>query len=164
MNIKAENFRDPRGEYMRVCPYCHESFIATHMNRFYCPEKNGIKNFCKNRHKRLVDELRKCGLEMERPERPPLKLLFEPSVKNFRNIDEAIQDTVLNRKIKILEKVLGGLESEIISWEELQKLGFTLDEFDEMVKNEYGTRSPQYKNIQLVWLEENKVEIRKLKK
>ena len=163
MNIKIENFQDPRGEYLRVCPYCHESFIATHMNRFYCPEKNGIKNFCKNRHKRLVKELKKCGIALERPERPPLKLLFEPSEKNFRNIDEVIKDTLLDRKIKILENVLRESDVEVISWKELQKLGFTLDEYDEITQNEYGTRSPKYNNIQLVWLEENKIEIRKLK-
>ena len=161
--MKIENFQDPRGEYIRVCPYCYENFIATHMNRFYCPEKNGIKNFCKNRHKRLVKELKKCEIALERPERPPLKLSYNPSVKSFRNIDEAIQDTVLNRKINILEQVLNDSESRIISWDQLQRLGFTLDEFDEIIENEYGTRSPKYKKIQLVWLEENKIEIRKLK-
>jgi len=162
MNIKTENFQDPRGEYSRVCPYCLQTFIATHMNRFYCPEKNGTKNFCKNRQKRLVDELRKCGIELERPERPPLKLFIEPSLKNFRNIDEEIQDILLNRKIKILEKVLGELDSEIISWKGLQNLGFTFDEYDIIIENDYGTRSPVYKNIQLIWLEENKVKIIKL--
>lgn len=161
--MKTENFQDPRGEYIRVCPYCHETFIATHMNRFYCPEKNGKKDFCKARFKRLVKELKEVGIEIERPKRPPLKLLFEPSEKTFRNIDEAIQDTVLNRKINILEQFLNDSDSRIISWDELQSLGFTLDEFDEIIENEYGTRSPKYKKIQLVWLEENKIEIRKLK-
>lgn len=161
--MKTENFQDPRGEYIRVCPYCYEDFIATHMNRLYCPYKNGIKDFCKNRHKRLVEELKKCGVELERPDRPPLKLMFEPSAKNSRNIDEVIQDTLLNRKIKILEQVLKDSESRIISWTKLQKLGFTLDEYDEISENEYGTRSPQYKNIQLIWLEEDKIEIKKLK-
>jgi hypothetical protein len=51
MNINTEIFQDPHGEYLRVCLYCHESFIAKHMNRFYCSEKNGIKNFCRNRYK-----------------------------------------------------------------------------------------------------------------
>jgi hypothetical protein len=161
--MKTENFQDPRGEYIRVCPYCHETFIALHMNRFYCPEKNGIKDFCKARFKRLVKELKEVGIEIERPKRPPLKLLFEPSEKNFRNIDKAIKETLLDRKIKILENVLRESDAEVISWKELQKLGFTLDEYDEITENEYGTKSPLYKNIQLVWLEENKVEIRKLK-
>jgi ribosomal protein S27AE len=84
-----ENFQDPRGEYKRICPYCLEPFIATHMNRFYCPEKNGVKNFCKHRQKRLVGELKESGIEIDRPERPPLKLLYEPSEKDFRNIDES---------------------------------------------------------------------------
>jgi hypothetical protein len=45
---------DPRGEYIRECPYCHEVFTAQHMNRQYCPEQNGIIDFCKNRYKRLA--------------------------------------------------------------------------------------------------------------
>jgi hypothetical protein len=45
---------DPRGEYMRECPYCKLQFTASHMNRDYCPSKNGKKDWCKNRYKRLV--------------------------------------------------------------------------------------------------------------
>jgi hypothetical protein len=44
---------DPRGEYHRICPFCFGEFIADHMNREFCPEKNGTKNWCKNRFKRL---------------------------------------------------------------------------------------------------------------
>jgi hypothetical protein len=58
--------------------------------------------------------------------------------------------------------VLGELDSEIISWKGLQNLGFTIDEYDIIIENDYGTRSPVYKNIQLIWLEENKVKIIKL--
>jgi hypothetical protein len=45
---------DPRGEYVRICPYCEEEFIANHMLREYCPEKNGKKDYCKNRYKRIL--------------------------------------------------------------------------------------------------------------
>lgn len=159
----SENFKDPRGEYKRICPYCLEPFIATHMNRFYCPEKNGIKNFCKHRQKRLIKEFKESGIELERPKRPPLKLLFEPSEKDFRNIDEGIKETLLNRKIKILEKVLGESVSKEIAWDELEKLGFTLDSSDEITLNEFGTQSPTYGKFQLIRHEGNIMKIKKLK-
>jgi hypothetical protein len=54
MNIKTENFQDPRGEYSRVCPYCLQTFIATHMNRFYCPEKMAQKISAKTDRKDLL--------------------------------------------------------------------------------------------------------------
>lgn len=161
--MHSDNFKDPRGEYKRICPYCLEPFTATHMNRFYCPEKNGIKNFCKHRQKRLLKELKEDGIEIERPKRPPLKLLVEPSEKDFRNIDESIKETLLNRKIKILEKVLGELDSKDITWNELENLGFTLDSIDEITLNEFGTQSPTYGKIQLIRLSENKIRVTKLK-
>jgi hypothetical protein len=45
---------DPRGEYYRVCPYCKDEFIAKHLSRKYCKEKNGKNDWCKNRYKRIV--------------------------------------------------------------------------------------------------------------
>ena len=162
--MSTENFQDPRGEYKRVCPYCHETFTVTHMNRFYCPEKNGKKDFCKNRFKRLVKEMKELGIEIDRPKRPPLKLLFEPSEKDFRNIDDGIKETLLNRKIKILEKILGSSDSKDIAWTELENLGFTVDSYDEFTINEHGTRSPTYGAFQLIWISENEIIIKKLKK
>ena len=161
--MSIENFKDPRGEYKRICPYCLEPFIATHMNRFYCPEKNGVKNFCKHRQKRLVNELKESGIEIDRPERPPLKLLYEPSEKDFRNIDEGIKETLLNRKIRILEKVLGESDSKDIAWDELENLGFTLDTTDEFTLNDFGSQSPTYGKIQLIRHEGNIMKIKKLK-
>jgi hypothetical protein len=45
---------DPRGEYKRTCPYCDKEFTANHMNREFCPEKNGMIDYCKNRYKRIA--------------------------------------------------------------------------------------------------------------
>jgi hypothetical protein len=120
----SENFKDPRGEYNRICPYCLEPFTATHMNRFYCPEKNGIKNFCKHRQKRLIKELKEDGIEIDRPKRPPLKLLYEPSEKDFRNIDEGIKETLLSRNIKLLNELLDGEKRKIVNLEQLENIGF----------------------------------------
>jgi hypothetical protein len=162
--MSIENFQDPRGEYKRVCPYCLEHFTVTHMNRYYCPEKNSKKDFCKSRFKRLVKELKESGIEIDRPKRPPLKLFLESVEKNFRNIDEGIKKALLNRKIKILEKVLGESDSKNITWDKLENLGFTLDSYDKFTINEYGTRSPTFDFIQLIWLDENELIIKKLKK
>jgi ribosomal protein S27AE len=45
---------DPRAEYKRTCPYCEKEFTANHMNREFCPEKNGMIDYCKNRYKRIA--------------------------------------------------------------------------------------------------------------
>lgn len=55
--MMESEYEDPRGEYLRICPYCDDEFVADHMNREFCPEKNGIKNWCKNRFKRISKEL-----------------------------------------------------------------------------------------------------------
>jgi ribosomal protein S27AE len=157
--MHSENFKDPRCEYKRICPYCLEPFTAMHMNRFYCPEKNGIKNFCKHRQKRLIKALKESGIELERPNRPPLKFLFEPSVKDSRNIDEGIKETLLSRNIKLLYELLDGAKKKIVNQEQLENIGFEFESFEKMETNLYGTKSPIYGEIKLTWLSDGKVEI-----
>jgi hypothetical protein len=96
----TNNF-DPRGEYTRVCPYCRESFVADHLNRFYCPDKNGRKNFCKNRQKRINDNLRKSGSVLIAHENNPIKVFIEePEIKE-RNIDQLIISAQKSKNISI---------------------------------------------------------------
>jgi hypothetical protein len=66
---------DPRGEYKRTCPYCDEEFTAQHMNREYCPEKNGIIDYCKNRYKRLakLEKEEQARMELEEATDTPLE-------------------------------------------------------------------------------------------
>jgi hypothetical protein len=40
---------DPR--FFRICPYCKNSFYATHLLQKYCYSKYGKKNYCKNKMK-----------------------------------------------------------------------------------------------------------------
>lgn len=162
--MTLENFFDPRGEYKRICPYCKQAFVADHMNRIYCPEKNGIKNFCKHRFKRLKKELLEFGVEIKRPERPPLKLLFEPENKDYKNLDAEIAKTLLNRKIKILQDILGNQKSKLTNWKTLQNLGFKIDDQDRFIKNNFGTKSPIYGNIYLLWHTDNDIELIKQNK
>lgn len=58
-------YEDPRGEYLRICPYCDDEFVADHMNREFCPEKNGVENWCKNRYKRISKELHSQELNID---------------------------------------------------------------------------------------------------
>jgi len=68
---------DPRGEYIRTCPYCDDVFTAQHMNREFCPEKNGIIDYCKNRYKRIarLENDGQCNIEIEEP--PDIPILPE---------------------------------------------------------------------------------------
>lgn len=78
---------DPRGEYIRECPYCHDVFTAQHMNREFCPEKNGMIDYCKNRYKRIarLEKEEQCSIEIEEPPDipiPPEEVKCEPIEAN----------------------------------------------------------------------------------
>lgn len=68
---------DPIGEYIRDCPYCLDTFIAQHMNRKFCPEKNGMIDYCKNRYKRQarLEMLEQSYIDIEEP--PDIPIQFE---------------------------------------------------------------------------------------
>ena len=84
------NQNDPRGEYTRVCPYCGDSFIADHLSRFYCPEKNGIKNQCKHRQKRIMDKLRKEGGILPVHKKNPIEVVFKDKDLPSNDIDKIV--------------------------------------------------------------------------
>ena len=135
----TNNF-DPRGEYTRVCPYCRESFVADHLNRFYCPDKNGRKNFCKNRQKRINDNLRKSGSVLIAHENNPIKVFIEePEIKE-RNIDQLIISAQKSKNISILSEFLGDKQFTEVTKEELLKKGFESKLFDSFKETPYGIR------------------------
>lgn len=142
---------DPRGEYKRVCPYCLEPFIANHMSRFYCESKNGIKNYCKNRQKRLVKELKERGISIDRPKRPPMKLIFEQNDKSYKNVDLSIKNSYIKRNIKILNLILNDSISIVVKEEVLKNQGFIFEMHDKIIDNFHGSKSPIYGEIMLVW-------------
>ncbi len=88
---------DPRGEYYRECPYCKLQFTANHINREYCPSKNGKKDWCKNRYKRLV-----LNGETEN-DIFSNKAKIRINLKNIRNILNGNRTTIVARHV--LDKV-----------------------------------------------------------
>ena len=88
---------DPRGEYYRECPYCKLQFTANHINREYCPSKNGKKDWCKNRYKRLV-----LNGETEN-DIFSNKAKIRINLKNIRNILNGDGTTIVARQV--LDKV-----------------------------------------------------------
>lgn len=115
---------DPRNEYSRECPYCEELFIADHMSRKYCPEKNGIKNYCKNRYKRLKDS---GAIDNQTMDEIPEK-----------SIDEIIREMGRERDLLILQKILGEQPSVTIPDQQLKDLHFNFNNYDKKQKAKSG--------------------------
>lgn len=127
----AVQFQDPRGEYSKQCPYCLELITVDHLNRDYCPEKNGIKDFCKNRYRRLKDSLKAMGVVIEKPESKPLKIsITRDKPKSKKTIDDVINDSIIERNKKILESLLGSEEYCKIELSELLQEGYEVDFYD----------------------------------
>lgn len=153
-------FQDPRGEYSKQCPYCLEYITVNHLNRIFCTEKNGIKDFCKNRFKRLKNNLMKNGIVLDKPESIPLKIaITEDHRKKTKTIDDSINDSILNRNKKILESLLGFNETLEIGLNELKRKGYEIDFFDESIDNPAKVPVHKVGRFAVVYLENNLVNI-----
>ena len=95
---------DPRGEYMRECPYCKLQFTANHMNRDYCPSKNGKKDWCKNRYKRLVR-------------------------KGETDYDVMQNQTNIRLNVNKIRKILNGDNEKIVPYQTLHNVDFNFDAY-----------------------------------
>lgn len=95
---------DPRGEYLRECPYCKLQFTANHMNRDYCPSKNGKKDWCKNRYKRLVR-------------------------KGETDYDLMQHETNIRLNVKKIIRILNGAYEKIMSYKTLYDSDFNFDAY-----------------------------------
>ena len=124
-------FQDPRGEYSKQCPYCLEYITVDHLNREFCPEKNGIKDFCKNRYRRLKDTLKSGGIVIEKPIAKPLNISITRNENNSKKtIDDSIHHSIVARNNKIIESLL---YSKIYCQMELSQLlqeGYEIDFYD----------------------------------
>ena len=121
---------DPRGEYTRVCPYCGDSFIADHLSRFYCPEKNGIKNQCKHRQKRIMDKLRKEGGILPVHKKNPIEVVFKDKDLPSNDIDKISKEAQINSNIKVLKELLGDKSYVELTDSELLEKGFDKQFFE----------------------------------
>ena len=121
---------DPRGEYLRECPYCGDEFISGHMNREYCPEKNGIKDWCKNRYKRIA-KLEKQNEIIDDVIAPPpdivapKEIIVQPAV--------VIATTPQMENISLLGGVLRNYHRLKLPVDYLSSIGFKYEAYD----NEY---------------------------
>lgn len=153
-------FQDPRGEYSRQCPYCLEYITVDHLNRIFCPVKNGIKDFCKNRFKRLKNNLMKNGIVLDKPESRPLKIAIPlEHYQGKKTIDESIHYSILNRNKKILESLLGFNETFEIGINDLKREGYEIDFFDESIDNPAKVPVHKVGRFAVVYLENNSVNI-----
>ncbi len=128
---------DPRDEYIRICPYCVEEFIAGHMNRLFCPEKNGIINFCKNRWKRIarlgkqvvpIVEVEKSFGTVQKKE-----LLVQEVVKNIQPSSVTLY-TPLVGNISIMGATLGQFHHLKLPIDYLTDMGAVYEAFDNQYK------------------------------
>ena len=131
---------DPRGEYTRVCPYCKESFVADHLSRFYCPDKNGRKNFCKNRQKRINDNLRKSGSVLIEHRKNPMQVFIEEPLLYEKDIDQIIINTQKDKNISILSEFLGDEKFIEVTERELLEKGFDSKLFDSYEDTKSGIK------------------------
>jgi hypothetical protein len=146
-------FNDPRGEYRRQCPYCLEYITVDHMNRIYCPERNGIENFCKNRFKRLKKDFIAEHLTLNKFEVKKLKR------RTKQTIDDAIYHSIVLKNKTILKHVLFGKESITMALIELKRAGFEPEYFHSEHTNARGIQLHRIGEYVVGYLEDNKVYI-----
>lgn len=154
----AAQFQDPRGEYSKQCPYCLEYITVDHLNRDYCPEKNGKKDFCKNRYRRLKDNFEAIGVVIEKPESKPLKIsITRDNAKSKKTIDDAINDSIVERNKKILESLLGTEDHCEIELNALLLKGYELDCYDSVYDTSSGHQVHKIGRFALAFLENDLV-------
>lgn len=153
-------FQDPRGEYSRQCPYCLEYITVDHLNRIFCPVKNGIKDFCKNRFKRLKNNLMKNGIVLDKPESRPLKIaITQYHRKKTKTIDDSINDSMITRNKKILESIIGQDEFTEIELNMLLLKGYDTDLYDYGLDNPRGIPVHRLGHLTVSYLDDEKVYI-----
>ena len=118
---------DPIGEYIRECPYCHDVFTAQHMNREFCPEKNGLIDYCKNRYKRFarLEKQEQSDIEIEEPPDipiPPEEVKAEPIEPNV------VTQQISN--VSIMAATLGNSQTIKLPKYYLKEKGAVYEAFD----------------------------------
>jgi hypothetical protein len=106
-----------------------------------------------------VKELRECGIELDRPERPPVKLIFDKPAEGFINIDEKIKKDIIQKNVKVFERLLNGAYSNQFKINDLLKEQVIIEVYDRLEDNVYGTKSAVYGTYKLVILKDDIVVI-----
>ncbi|MFN5148786.1 MAG: hypothetical protein ACK5EK_07255 [Flavobacteriia bacterium] len=153
-------FQDPRGEYSKQCPYCLEYITVDHLNRDFCPEKNGIKDFCKNRYRRLKDSLKAIGIVIEKPASKPLKItISRDKTHSKKTIDDDINDSIVDRNKRILHSLLGSKDHRQIDLSDLLLEGYEIDCYDSVHDTLSGYQVHKIGLFALVFLDNDLVYI-----
>jgi ribosomal protein S27AE len=124
--METEN-PDPIGEYHRICPYCGDEFTANHMNREFCPQKDGRIDYCKNRFKRLakLNDQEQSYLELEETLETPKVVevvIQQPTTSN--------SVTPLISTISIMAATLGNMKTRKLHKDYLKDKGAVYESFD----------------------------------
>jgi|LauGreDrversion4_2_1035121.scaffolds.fasta_scaffold784156_2 hypothetical protein len=119
----GEENPDPLGEYVKVCPYCGETFTAGHMNRKFCFEKNGFKDYCKNRYKRKINE-----------ELSSIEVRINTNEERYSIIEnpetESAKETLLDITISLMEHLLNNQLALKLPLNHLSNLGASYEVYD----------------------------------
>jgi hypothetical protein len=149
-------FLDPRGEYLRQCPYCLEYITVNHMNRKYCPSRNGTKDFCKNRFKRYRKELKKAGVKLDNVDAKPL--IVSRKLTNSKNGKTQLT-SYIQQNLEILENVLNGKDMAHIPLKTLKNKGYKINHYTSKHNTVSGFPSYKIGPFAVSYLEDNTVYI-----
>jgi hypothetical protein len=158
-SLQTHNHPDPRGEYLRICPYCEEIFTADHMLRVYCPEKNGIEDYCKNRYKRLRMQEKISPIHINTSKKLQ-EQNSESAPDGFEPLPESSSkpSDILSNNSDILSAAIGKSQGLILSAKYLQFKGLIFSEFNEQHQIP-GTKLfiATYGPFALAWVRKNEV-------
>ena len=118
---------DPIGEYIRTCPYCEDVFTAQHMNREFCPEKNGLIDYCKNRYKRhaRLEKQEQSDIEIEEPPDIPIP----PEEVNGETIEANVVTPQISN-VSLMAATLGNIQTIKLPKYYLKNKGVVYEAYD----------------------------------
>jgi hypothetical protein len=162
-------------EYYRICPYCGEEFIASHLLRVFCPKKYGKKDFCKSHFKAMLADanlIQRSALNIVESTDSFTRKETIPSTLVENNAVSVNQSTSISlpppnpiarmRALEIIEQMLQGCDVKEFDLKEIDISGLDISVFDHQFPlpkcNLFGT---ELGNYSLFWTHKNKLLITK---
>lgn len=161
-HMKRENI-DVNDEYVKIClyEYCREHFRAIHMNQLYCPEKDGIENYCKNRQKRINDNRKKEANEKQKNSEVILTpvLVAEPILPIYNTVLDAYQKKSYQRDltIKFIIARIGFYKFVDVEIALVESFGIDLTGYDfkKILPDQNGRTMLIFGSYGIIWIEKN---------
>jgi len=113
MDSEERPFSTHDGEE-RYCEFCSEIFYAHHGLQRYCPEKHGMKDFCKYEQKRMISE----------------KRLAEHAEKLAKAGMKVYPDDQLEKNKQVLSEIMGFDWQKTVDSTCLDNFGYDISHFD----------------------------------